>query len=1180
VPGVWDNPATRLFRTNDQAPTMISPILLNPETVLPEATGEKVRWGKVYGCTAGLAIAELTQTLDQCILVLTTGVAEADSLSHQVEFFLDQQHGVALYPDLEALPYDAFSPHPDLIANRLKILRQLNDNGRITVLAAAAALLPCMPPPGYLQHRGISLQAGQQFDPGSFRQQLEDAGYQRVSQVSVSGDYAVRGSLIDFFPSGHDAAVRVDFFDDQIESLRTFDPDSQMTSGTITELDTLPAREIPIDSESVTAFRQRFRQRFEGNPTRSLIYREISERRLPGGIENYLPLFFDQTASIWEYLPANTLIVCCGDIETALDTAWKHANERYEQTRCDVERPALKPDELFFPAEHHIDQIGRRPSLRLETFEIPAETLPPGSINLPVSAPPGMLINRREPETTRNLRNFLKHRPARILFASESPGRREMLAEILQKEHIFASPVTSWPEFLLGSSDTVISVAPLDQGVILPNNGIAIITEQELFGEKPRRKRRHRRVQDPEALIGNLTDLLPGAPVVHAEYGVGRYVGLTNLDIDEMLTEFVTVEYAEGDRLHVPVSSLDLISRYTGSNPDHAPLHKLGSDQWAKARRKAAEKIRDVAAELLELYSKRAARAGYSYQLDPVDAEKFADGFPFAATDDQLQAIEDVSSDLNAADPMDRLVCGDVGFGKTEVALRAAFIAVANNRQVAVLVPTTLLAQQHYQTFVDRFADWPVNIEALSRFQSQKQSRQILDGMRAGTVDIVIGTHRLLQRNVVFKNLGLVIIDEEQRFGVRHKEKLKALRAEVDILTLTATPIPRTLNMALGGLRELSLIATPPESRLSIKTFVTEWNERIIREACLRELKRGGQVYFVHNHVKDIQEIADRVAQLIPEGKTEVAHGQMRERELEHIMDNFYHRRFHILVCTAIIESGLDVPSANTIIINRADRFGLAQLHQLRGRVGRSHHQAFAYMLAPRTMTPDAAKRLEAIEALEDLGAGFVLATHDLEIRGAGELLGEGQSGQIQEIGFSLYNEILSRTVTALRAGLEPDLEFEGDGGIEINLHVPALLPEDYLPDVHLRLVHYKRIASARTEQELQNLQIELIDRFGLLPEATRNLFKIAEIRLKAAPIGIRRLELSATGGLIEFSTKTSVDPAILVHLLESEPDRFRLDRQQRLRVTDELKPADKRFELAAQLVDQFLAAENIPSAA
>ena len=1155
---------------------MPAPILLNQETILPEAAGELVQWGKVYGCTAGLAVAELTQTRDQCVFVLTPTVAEAESLIHQVEFFLGAQDRASLYPDLEVLPYDAFSPHPDLIANRLKILRQLNDNRKFTVITAAAALLPSLPPPSYLRQHGISLKTGQQLEPGQFRDQLEDAGYQRVSQVSLPGDYAVRGSLMDFFPSGQDSPLRVDFFDDQVESLRIFDADLQTTTGKISAIDTLPAREIPIDEESVTAFRQRFRQRFDGNPAQSLIYREVTERRLPGGIENYLPLFFDTTASIWEYLPADTLVICCGDIETALNTAWTHADERYEQTRYDLERPALRPDELFFPVEHHFTQIDERAVLRLETFETPTEELTARSINLSVSAPPRMLINRREPETTRNLRDFLENRPARILFASESPGRREMLIEILQKEGLFSSQAMNWTEFSLGSSATTVSVAPLDKGVILRDSGIAIITEQELFGETPRRKRRHRRSQDPEALISDLTDLLPGAPVVHTDYGVGRYIGLTNLDIDETLTEFVTVEYADRDRLHVPVSSLHLISRYTGANAEHAPLHKLGSGQWAKARRKAAEKIRDVAAELLDLYSKRAARAGYRFEIDPVDAEKFADGFPFAETQDQQRAIEDVSNDLGASDPMDRLVCGDVGFGKTEVALRAAFTAVTNNRQVAVLVPTTLLAQQHYQTFVDRFADWPVNVEALSRFQSQKQSREILDGMRAGTVDIVIGTHRLLQRNVVFKNLGLAIIDEEHRFGVRHKEKLKALRTEVDILTLTATPIPRTLNMALGGLRELSLITSPPESRLSIKTFVTEWNERIIREACLREIKRGGQVYFVHNRVKDINNIADQVAELVPEGRIESAHGQMRERDLERIMSDFYHRRFHILVCTAIIESGLDVPSANTIIINRADRFGLAQLHQLRGRVGRSHHQAYAYLLAPTTMTADAAKRLETIEALEDLGAGFVLATHDLEIRGAGELLGEGQSGQIQEIGFSLYNEMLSRTVTAMREGLSPDLDFDNNQGPEINLHVAALFPADYLPDIHLRLVHYKRIASARNTDELQDLQIELIDRFGLLPDATRNLFRLTEIRLKAAPIGIQRLEMSATGGLIEFSPKTSVDPAILVHLLESEPGRFRLDRQQRLRVTDDLEQPQKRFRLAEQLVDQFSGTDNL----
>jgi len=693
-----------------------------------------------------------------------------------------------------------------------------------------------------------------------------------------------------------------------------------------------------------------------------------------------------------------------------------------------------------------------------------------------------------------------------------------------------------------------------------------------LFGLKPKRRRRRPPIRDPEALIRDLTDLHPGSPVVHAEHGVGRFIGLTHLEFDDMPAEFVTLEYAGGDRLHVPVASLHLISRYTGSAPEQAPLHRLGSDQWVKARRKAAEKIRDVAAELLELYSRRAARPGFSHNIDPADYELFAAAFPFTPTEDQIRAIDEVIADLTTSNPMDRLVCGDVGFGKTEVALRAAFVVVSNGRQIAILVPTTLLAQQHYRTFADRFADWPVNVEVLSRFQNQAASNAVIDGLASGRVDIVIGTHRLLSKTIKFKDLGLAIIDEEHRFGVRHKERLKSLRTEVDILTLTATPIPRTLNMALGSLRELSLITTPPESRLSIKTFVTQWNERIIREACLREIKRGGQIYFVHNRIEDIEKITTTVAELVPEALVEFAHGRMRERELERIMSDFYHRRFHILVCTAIVESGLDVPSANTIVINRADRFGLAQLHQLRGRVGRSHHQAFAYLLTPprEELTADAQKRLDAIESLEDLGAGFVLATHDLEIRGAGELLGEGQSGQIQEIGFSLYNEMLSRTVQALRDGVEPGLDIEPNAGADVNLHLPALLPDDYLPDVHLRLVHYKRIASARDAHELNQLQVELIDRFGLLPEATKNLFRITAIRLHANPLGIRRLELSASGGLVEFTPTTTADPAALVRMLESEPSRYKLDRQQRLRIHVELDEPEQRFKFADVLIDMF----------
>ncbi|MDH3978168.1 MAG: transcription-repair coupling factor, partial [Gammaproteobacteria bacterium] len=819
----------------------------------------------------------------------------------------------------------------------------------------------------------------------------------------------------------------------------------------------------------------------------------------------------------------------------------------------------------------HAELIKKHPILQIDAHEIPEQDDATSFVNLNVSTPPGMLINHRDKDSARGLKQFFKQHTDRILFSSESAGRRELLIDTLRDQKVSARHADTWSAFRSTEISPAVSIAPLEKGVILNDGGIAILTEQELFGTKPKRRRRQRRVQDPETLISDLTSLHPGAPVVHADHGVGRYIGLTNLAFDDTPTEFLTLEYAGGDRLHVPVASLNLISRYTGAAPENAPLHRLGTDQWSKARKKAAEKIRDVAAELLDLYSQRAARKGLSYQVDDGDAERFAAGFPFAPTDDQNQVIAEVSADLASDNPMDRLVCGDVGFGKTEVALRAAFIAATNGRQVAVLVPTTLLAQQHYQTFADRFADWPVNVAMLSRFQTQSACNEVLDGLAKGTVDIVIGTHRLLSRNVEFKNLGLAIIDEEHRFGVRHKERLKALRKEVDMLTLTATPIPRTLNMALGSLRELSLITTPPETRLSIKTFVTEWNERVIREACLRELKRGGQIYFVHNRIEDIEKITGELAELVPEAEIEFAHGRMRERELERIMGDFYHRRFHILVCTAIVESGLDVPSANTIIINRADRFGLAQLHQLRGRVGRSHHQAFAYLIAPprNSLTADAQKRLDAIESLEDLGAGFVLATHDLEIRGAGELLGEGQSGQIQEIGFSLYNEMLSRTVEALKQGLEPEPENE-TGHIEVNLHLPALLPEDYLPDVHLRLIHYKRIANAADDDALRKLQVELIDRFGLLPEATRNLFRTTAIRLMAAPIGIRRLELSAGGGLVEFNASTTVDPMKLVQLLETQPERFKLDRQQRLRITEPLDENEQRFAFATELIDML----------
>ncbi|MCK6371806.1 MAG: transcription-repair coupling factor, partial [Gammaproteobacteria bacterium] len=888
--------------------------------------------------------------------------------------------------------------------------------------------------------------------------------------------------------------------------------------------------------------------------------------------ENYLPLFFESTTTIWDFLPRDSLIVMLDDVPAAFQGAWRQAVERFEQLGADITQPLLTPTELYSSPEETGERLARHPVLRLESRKSIADDASSPGQDIEVGPAPLLTISPREENPGSRLESFLSSRTERVLFAVESAGRYEWLLESLTRLGQAPATVSRWEDFLETDRRTGLTRAAVEQGFTLPAAGILLLSEQDLFGLPTRRKPRRRRGRDPDAIIGDLTDLRSGAPVVHLDHGVGRYVGLTRMAIDDTTTEFVTLEYAGGDRLHVPVSSLHLIARYTGAAPEQAPLHRLGTDQWQKARRRAAERIRDAAAELLELYSRRAARPGRSAVVDPQSYEAFATGFQFNLTEDQAAAIDAVLTDLAGTTPMDRLVCGDVGFGKTEVALRAAFAAVTSGRQVAVLVPTTLLAQQHYETFADRFADWPVSVETLSRFRSAQEHRQVLERLATGRLDIVIGTHRLLQKDVRFRDLGLVIVDEEHRFGVRHKERLKSLRAEVDILTLTATPIPRTLNMALGGLRELSLITTPPESRLAIKTFVSTWSPQLIREACLRELKRGGQIYFVHNRIQDIGSIAEKLAEIVPEARIEVAHGQMHERDLERVMLDFYHRRFEILVCTAIIESGLDVPTANTIIIDRAEQFGLAQLHQLRGRVGRSHHQAFAYLIAPpqQALQGDAKKRLEALESLEDLGAGFVLATHDLEIRGAGELLGEGQSGQIQEIGFTLYNEMLARAVRALREGQEPDPDPQSAHAPDIELHVPALLPEEYLPDVHLRLVLYKRIAGASTDADLDRLAAEITDRFGHLPEPTRNLLRITGLRLLARETGIAKLQAGATGGSVEFSPDTCIDPGRLVKLIESDPRRYRLDPRQRLVFRHDLGEAAKRLDYVEKLLQQL----------
>jgi transcription-repair coupling factor (superfamily II helicase) len=1123
--------------------------------------------GRAIGPVTALAAVELAQHARRPLLLLATDPRHADQLEGEIRFFAAGRLPVLHFVEWETLPYDSFSPHQDIVSQRLAVMASLPGLAEGIVIASAAGLLQRLPPTDYVATRSIRLKTGQAVPRQAFVDSLAAAGYARVPQVSEHGEIAVRGSLLDVYPMGSPRPVRVDFFDDDIESLRWFDPETQLTTETVDEVEILPAKEIPMDAEDIARFRRRYRARFEGRPSGSRVYRDVSEGIHHGGIEYFLPLFFDSTAMLPDYLPENALVLAPADLPMILDNAWAEIGERYELYSLDPERPVLRPEESFHvPAALHDRLRG------LNTIAYSGQSVrgAPGQVNLPARLPPALRVQARFDDSAAALMRFLDEFEGRVLFTADSPGRREHVVDLLRGRGLGVARYDSWQEFLDRSERLGVAVAPVDSGVILPAAGIAVITEEQLFGEKPRgRSRRRRAERDPETIIRELNDLEPGSPVVHAEYGVGRYRGLTTLETGGVTGEFLSLEYADGDKLYVPVGSLNLVSRYTGAAPENAPLHRLGSDQWAKAREKAARRIRDVAAELLDVYARRAARSGHRFRWPEADYRAFEDGFPFEPTEDQARTIDEVLADLASGNPMDRIVCGDVGFGKTEVALRATFAAVNDGKQVAILVPTTLLAQQHGQTFQDRFADWPVRIEILSRFRSRKDVQQVVEGMRSGAVDVVIGTHRLLQHTKDFRDIGLVIVDEEHRFGVRHKEAIKALRSEVDVLTLTATPIPRTLNMALGGLREMSLITTPPAERLSVRTFVSEWNDVVIREAILREIKRGGQVYFIHNRVEDIESVGERVRKLVPEADVRIGHGQMPERELEQVMLDFYHRRYNVLLCTTIIESGIDVPTANTIVINRADRFGLAQLHQLRGRVGRSHHRAYAYLVTPprAAMTADAIKRLEAIDSLEDLGAGFTLATHDLEIRGAGELLGETQSGQIQEIGFSLYTELLNRAVKSLRAGKEADLLAPLDAGVEINLHLPALLPDDYVPDVHLRLILYKRIAGATSHGELRDLQVEMIDRFGLLPPQAKNFMRIAALKLDAAELGVEKIDAAASGGYLLFGHDASVDPVALVRLVQGDSQKFRMRGAQRLQFRLEMPGDEDRFAFIEELL-------------
>lgn len=1143
---------------------------------LPERPGERRHWGRLHGAAAALAIANAARAHAGLVLAVTPDVQAAARLRDELGFFLaGSDRPVLGFPDWETLPYDVFSPLPELVSERLLTLHRLPGLAKGVLVVPIGTLMQRLPPRQYVEGQSLVLAVGDRLDLEATRRRLERAGYACVSQVIAHGEYAVRGSLIDIFPMGSDRPLRIDLFDEEVESIRTFDPETQRSLEKLERIRLLPAREFPLTEEAIVGFRQRYRASFEGDPKASLIYREVSEGRTPGGLEYYLPLFFETTATLLEYLPDALLVM---EPETCRESAvdfFAGVQQRYEQRRHDIERPLLPPARLYLQPEELAGALNRASGVLYQSVELAERRKGfAGFDNFATRVLPPLAIQARAAQPAQALRDVLDVPGRRVLCVAESTGRREMLAEQLLGFGLHARQVEGWQAFVAGDAPLALTVAPLERGLLLEDPDIALITETQLYGERVRQERRRRaRERDSDAIVRNLTELTEGAPVVHEEHGVGRYRGLQTLQVGGLITEFLTLEYANGDKLYVPVSSLHLISRYTGASPENAPLHRLGGDQWDRIKRKAAQKAHDVAAELLDIYARRAAREGLSFPPPGDDYAAFAAAFPFEETPDQLRAIEGVLADMADPKPMDRVVCGDVGFGKTEVAMRAAFVAVQGGRQVAVLVPTTLLAQQHFENFSDRFADWPIKIESLSRFKTAKEQKVILEGLAKGTVDILVGTHKLLQPSVRFKSLGLAIIDEEHRFGVRHKEQLKNLRSEVDVLTLTATPIPRTLNMAMSGLRDLSIIATPPVERHPIKTFVSPWNDGLIQEAVQRELKRGGQVYFLHNEVETIENQARKLEALIPEARLQVAHGQMRERDLERVMRDFYHQRFNLLVCTTIIESGIDVPSANTIVINRADKLGLAQLHQLRGRVGRSHHRAYAYLITPPTksMTADAKKRLEAIESMEDLGAGFTLATHDLEIRGAGELLGDEQSGQIHEVGFSLYMDLLERAVQALKAGRVPELDRPLSHGAEIDLGVPALLPSDYLPDVHARLVMYKRIASAVSAGDLREIQVEMIDRFGLLPEPAKNLLEITELKLRVQPYGIRKIEAGPASGRILFDASPSIDPSKLIQLIQQRPKEFKLEGGDTLKFFRDLADPSVRLPQVGRIIDQLV---------
>ncbi len=1147
-----------------------------PKTKTQRNIPDRIKWNGLNGGAKAMALANAAQSHTGPLIVITSDTAEAYQLEKEIRFFCDGDSiDIHLFPHYETLPYDHFSPHQDIISKRLETLYLLSKKQPGIYLVPVSTLLQRLAPVEYVGQHLLYLNKAQQLDPTEFRRNLEKSGYLHVGQVMSHSEFSVRGSIIDLFPMGSDKPFRIDLFDDEIDSIRYFDPSTQRSLDEVDNIRLLPAREFPVDKDALSGFRTRYIDAFSekvSNGQDSILY-QVSKGTMPGGVEYYLPLFFEQTATIFDYLHEDSIFTYNSNLFEATEKFWSDLTNRYEQYQYNLARPLLEPNRIFVTHDELTASLKKWPSARISST---GDETSSGSVNFHTALIQNIGIDTLATNPYSAIQAEIKkanENAKKVVFVAESAGHKESLINILSKAEIKVDSADSFTQAIANKKLSIV-VGPIEDSFDCTDSkkSLIFVTEKQLLGHKvSRRKQKNKATNiDESAIIRNLAELSEGSPVVHLEHGVGRFLGLQTLDAGGVTTEYLAIEYAKQAKLYVPVSSLHLISRYSGGDAEHAPLHLLGNDTWSKAKQKAAEKVRDVAAHLLDIYAKRAAKPGHAYPIEWQEYQRFADSFPYSETEDQEKAINAVLQDMGGKNAMDRLVCGDVGFGKTEVAMRAAYISAINGKQVAILVPTTLLAQQHYENFKNRFSQFPMNIEVVSRFISAKDQKDIMQRVADGQVDIVVGTHKLIQKDVKFGDLGLVIIDEEHRFGVRQKERFKALRSDVDVLTLTATPIPRTLNMALSGMRDLSIIATAPAKRLAVKTFVLQRQAEVIREAIMREILRGGQVYFLHNEVKTIEKTAADIAEIVPEARIAIGHGQMRERELENVMNDFYHQRYNVLVCSTIIETGIDVATANTIIMDRADHLGLAQLHQLRGRVGRSHHQAYAYLLTPhpRRMTKDAKKRLEAIASLETLGAGFALATHDLEIRGAGELLGDDQSGQINSVGFNLYMEMLEAAVEALKEGREPSLNDTLTKQTEIELRIPALFPEDYIGDVNMRLAMYKKLANCKHVDEIDEVQIELIDRFGLLPSATRNLVQLSVAKLMAAEIGINKIEATELGGSIEFTQEAKVDPGFLIKLIQTHPKEFKFDGPTKLRFMRKTQANNERLEYVMRLLN------------